>query len=119
MTIIKINSIIKWPNTINGPAKNPFFTESETVTVSIGPGTKAPDNPTPKEVRTNKISSNILSHFNLYYIFFIGIKNIEITMSLTVIFGPSRKLIVSIDFQYIKDFDPRYWGIYFNKSLGN
>jgi hypothetical protein len=31
-----------------------FFRESEIVTVSIGPGTKAPESPTAKEVAANR-----------------------------------------------------------------
>jgi hypothetical protein len=55
------NSVIKCPNIIRGPALNPFFTESEMVTVSMGPGTNAPDNPTPNEVKANKTISIIKS----------------------------------------------------------
>ena len=57
MTIIISISAIIWPRTTLGPAINPFLTESETVTVNIGPGTNAPDNPTPNEVNANKTIS--------------------------------------------------------------
>lgn len=57
MTIISANSVVIWPKTIMGPAINPFFTESEIVTVNIGPGTTAPDKPTQNDDITNKIVS--------------------------------------------------------------
>lgn len=57
--IIKVISVMKWPNTTKGPAMNPFLTESDMVTVSIGPGTRAPDNPAAKEVAiSNNVSIN-------------------------------------------------------------
>ena len=57
MTTIIIISVIIWPRTTIGPAINPFFTESEIVTVNMGPGTNAPYNPTPNEVNANKTIS--------------------------------------------------------------
>ena len=57
ITSIIINSVIKCPNIIRGSALNPFFTESDRVTVSMGPGTNAPDNPTPNEVKANSTIS--------------------------------------------------------------
>jgi len=56
--IIKTISAIICPETTIGPAKYPFFKESEMVTVSIGPGTSAPDSPAANEVNTKNINSN-------------------------------------------------------------
>jgi hypothetical protein len=50
------------PLVTKGPAMNPFLKESDMVTVSMGPGTSAPDNPTRKEVIANRIISIIKNH---------------------------------------------------------
>ena len=57
MAIIISISVIMWPRIIIGPVLNPFLTESETITVNMGPGTNAPDNPTPNEVNANNAIS--------------------------------------------------------------
>lgn len=54
-------STMKCPTTINGPALEPIFNESDIVTVNIGPGTSAPDRPTTKEVKANNSTSIKLS----------------------------------------------------------
>lgn len=61
INITRPNSAIICPLTIMGPTRNPFCIESEIVTVSMGPGASAPDNPTKKDVNVNKTTSIIKS----------------------------------------------------------
>lgn len=54
-------SAIMCPITTIGPARGPFLSELEMVTVNMGPGTKAPDRPTRNELTVNKITCTINS----------------------------------------------------------
>ena len=44
------NSMMPWPRTMRGPAQKPLLVASAMVTVSTGPGIKAPESPTRNEL---------------------------------------------------------------------
>ncbi len=66
-SITRIISLMMCPEIIKGPAINPFSTESEMVTLNMGPGANAPDSPTKKEVAVNKANSIIKSHLTYFF----------------------------------------------------